>query len=80
MEGVNNDVIISCYVNPSQLFLQQPMHPTYPSLHILHTLMGVCYQDPKVPKLPSIVTGDLFEFDLFLYFKSFFGKFCCIFF
>ncbi|XP_077294459.1 A-kinase anchor protein spoonbill [Arctopsyche grandis] len=55
VEGVNNDVIISCYVSPSQLFLQQPMHPTYPSLHLLHTLMGVCYQDPKVPKLPSEV-------------------------
>lgn len=56
VEVVNNDTIVSCLVTAGHIFLQQPTHPTFPSLHVLHRLMGCCYQSPEVPALPEPVT------------------------
>ncbi|KAL3267719.1 hypothetical protein HHI36_006849 [Cryptolaemus montrouzieri] len=51
--GINNDTIMSCMVNPSHLFLQQPTHPTFPNLNILTNYMNICYSDIDSPLLPS---------------------------
>jgi len=40
VEGVNNEGAISCIVAPNHLFMQQPSHPTFPSLAILHNIMA----------------------------------------
>lgn len=57
VEGVNNDTIMSCLVTPSHLFLQQPAHPTYPSLQVLANCMNLCYSDPTLhsPMIPKPV-------------------------
>lgn len=52
VESVNNDTIMTCLVSAGHFFLQQPLHPTFPSLHALHRLMATTYQDPDVPALP----------------------------
>ncbi|XP_013383304.1 A-kinase anchor protein 1, mitochondrial isoform X2 [Lingula anatina] len=52
-EGVMVDVIVSSIVNASHIFVQQPTHPTYPSLERLNQFMIMCYQhDGIVPQLP----------------------------
>ena len=58
VESVNNDTIMTCLVSAGHFFLQQPLHPTFPSLHALHRLMATTYQDPDVPALPRPVKGD----------------------
>ncbi|KAG8222256.1 hypothetical protein J437_LFUL001454 [Ladona fulva] len=55
VEGVSNDVILSAMVSPSHFFLQQPTHPTYPTLAKLDMWMSVCYQDADAPSLPENV-------------------------
>ncbi|KAJ0180558.1 hypothetical protein K1T71_003962 [Dendrolimus kikuchii] len=55
VESVNNDTIMTCLVSAGHFFLQQPLHPTFPSLHALHRLMAATYQDPDVPSLPRPV-------------------------
>ncbi|CAH0720871.1 unnamed protein product, partial [Brenthis ino] len=55
VESVNNDTIMTCLVSAGHFFLQQPLHPTFPSLHALHRLMAATYQDPDVPALPRPV-------------------------
>ncbi|CAB3224592.1 unnamed protein product [Arctia plantaginis] len=55
VESVNNDTIMTCLVSAGHFFLQQPLHPTFPSLHALHRLMAATYQNPEVPSLPSPV-------------------------
>lgn len=52
VESVNNDTIMTCLVSAGHFFLQQPLHPTFPSLHALHRLMAATYQNPDVPSLP----------------------------
>lgn len=52
VESVNNDTIMTCLVSAGHFFLQQPLHPTFPSLHALHRLMAATYQNPEVPSLP----------------------------
>lgn len=55
VESVNNDTIMTCLVSAGHFFLQQPLHPTFPSLHALHRLMATTYQNPDVPSLPRPV-------------------------
>lgn len=55
VESVNNDTIMTCIVSAGHFFLQQPLHPTFPSLHALHRLMAATYQNPDVPALPRPV-------------------------
>ncbi|XP_053625004.1 A-kinase anchor protein 1, mitochondrial isoform X2 [Plodia interpunctella] len=55
VESVNNDTIMTCLVSAGHFFLQQPLHPTFPSLHALHRLMAATYQHPDVPALPRPV-------------------------
>lgn len=55
VESVNNDTIMTCLVSAGHFFLQQPLHPTFPSLHALHRLMAATYQNPEVPSLPRPV-------------------------
>lgn len=52
VEGVNNDTIVSCMVTPRHLFLQQPTHPTFPSLNILSAYMNACYSTDVEQSLP----------------------------
>ncbi|CAH2086437.1 unnamed protein product [Euphydryas editha] len=59
VESVNNDTIMTCIVSAGHFFLQQPLHPTFPSLHALHRLMAATYQNPDVPALPRPVKGAL---------------------
>lgn len=55
VESVNNETIMTCLVSAGHFFLQQPLHPTFPSLHALHRLMAATYSQPDVPPLPSPV-------------------------
>lgn len=49
---------MTCLVSAGHFFLQQPLHPTFPSLHALHRLMAATYQNPDVPALPRPVKGN----------------------
>ncbi|XP_028130291.1 KH domain-containing protein akap-1 [Diabrotica virgifera virgifera] len=53
VEGVNNDTVLSCLVAPNHLFLQQPTHPSYPSLNLLTNCMNACYTQSESPLLPT---------------------------
>ena len=52
--GIFNDVVISSIVDATHFFVQQPAHPTFPSLESLNQLMLACYQDgANVPGVPT---------------------------
>ncbi|KAH3891534.1 hypothetical protein DPMN_015638, partial [Dreissena polymorpha] len=52
-EGITVDVIVSSIVDAGRIFVQQPTHPTYPSLERLNTFMSTCYmQEGAVPDIP----------------------------
>lgn len=53
IEGINNDTILSCMVTPDHLFMQQPTHPSFPSLNMLSNCMNNCYNAADSPLLPS---------------------------
>lgn len=53
VDGVNNDVILSSLVSAGHLFLQQPIHPTFPALQQLQGCMSSAYADPELPGLPD---------------------------
>ncbi|XP_019873803.2 KH domain-containing protein akap-1 isoform X2 [Aethina tumida] len=53
IEGINNDTILSCMVAPDHLFLQQPMHPTFPNLNLLVSFMNQVYAEEGLPTLPN---------------------------
>ncbi|KAJ8967755.1 hypothetical protein NQ314_002636 [Rhamnusium bicolor] len=53
VEGINNDTILSCIVAPNHLFLQQPTHPSFPSLNLLCNYMNMCYTESVSPMLPT---------------------------
>ncbi|XP_064620259.1 A-kinase anchor protein 1, mitochondrial-like isoform X2 [Lineus longissimus] len=56
--GVSSDAIVSSMVDVSHVFLQQPTHPSFPSLERLNQYMNTCYtQDLTVPPLPKPVEG-----------------------
>lgn len=56
VEGINNDTIVSCMVTPRHLFLQQPTHPTFPSLNVLSAYMNACYSEESIESPPLLPT------------------------
>lgn len=54
VEGINNDVSISSIVNGGHVFLQQPLHPSFPSLNTLQQCLNQSYNMNKTPQLPEI--------------------------
>lgn len=54
VEGINNDTIVSCMVSPRHLFLQQPTHPTFPSLNVLSAYMNACYSQENIEQPPLL--------------------------
>lgn len=57
-EGVSIDVVVSSIVDAGHIFIQQPTHPSYPSLERLNQFMISCYmQDGLVPQLPRPLEG-----------------------
>lgn len=52
-EGVSVDVVVSSIVDAGRIFVQQPTHPTFPSLERLNSYMLSCYiQEGNVPDIP----------------------------
>lgn len=52
-EGVNVDVVVSSIIDGGRIFIQQPTHPTFPSLERLNVYMNQCYfQNGAVPDIP----------------------------
>lgn len=54
VEGINNDVAISSIVNGGHVFLQQPLHPSFPSLNTMQQCMNQSYNMIETPQLPEI--------------------------
>lgn len=54
VEGINNDVAISSIVNGGHVFLQQPLHPSFPSLNTMQQCMNQSYNTIDTPQLPEI--------------------------
>lgn len=54
VEGINNDVTISSIVNGGHVFLQQPLHPSFPSLNTMQQCLNQIYNLNDAPKLPKI--------------------------
>lgn len=54
VEGINNDVTIGAIMSGGHVFLQQPLHPSYPSLNILQNCMFQSYSMGNTPKLPEL--------------------------
>lgn len=54
IEGINNDVIVSTIASGNHLFLQQPLHPSYPSLNMLQEYMVQSYTSSDSPAIPDI--------------------------
>lgn len=55
IEGINNDVSICSAVSGGHIFIQQPLHPTYPSLAPLQHRMNHWYSMTKAPELPEVI-------------------------
>lgn len=58
VEGINNDTVLSCLVAPNHLFLQQPTHPSYPSLNLLTNCMNACYSQADSPLMPNPIADN----------------------
>lgn len=54
VEGINNDVSVSSIVNGGHVFLQQPLHPSFPSLNTLQQCLNQSYNMTETPQLPKI--------------------------
>lgn len=54
VEGINNDVSVSSIVNGGHVFLQQPLHPSFPSLNTLQQCLNQSYNTNETPQLPEI--------------------------
>lgn len=54
VEQINNDVIVSTVVD-GRLFLQQPVHPTFPVLSALQNNMNQWYSYTAAPELPEVI-------------------------
>lgn len=54
VEGINNDVAVSSIVNGGHVFLQQPLHPSFPSLNTMQQCMNQSYNMIETPQLPEI--------------------------
>lgn len=57
IDGINNDVAVCAVINGGQLFLQQPLHPSYMSLNGLQTHMNQSYSSFESPLLPNYSIG-----------------------
>ncbi|KAK4302266.1 hypothetical protein Pmani_025642 [Petrolisthes manimaculis] len=58
--GVIVEVRVSAVVSAGELWVQQPLHPSFSALHRLHTCMNLNYQDGSTtPLLPSPIQGKL---------------------
>lgn len=55
IEGINNDVSVSAVVSGGHIFVQQPLHPTYPSLAPLQHRMNHWYSMTAAPELPEVI-------------------------
>lgn len=55
--GVPVEVIVCSVVTPNHVFLQQPTHPTFPSLERQNYHMRLCYGVENVPHLPRPIDG-----------------------
>jgi len=52
IEGVVNDVSLTCVVSLDHIFFQQPTHPTFPALARLHHALKTLYKEPgSTPEL-----------------------------
>lgn len=59
IEGINNDVTISTIISGGHVFLQQPLHPSYPSLNVLQQYMNQTYSMSEAPPLPNIIKDSI---------------------
>uniref|UniRef100_A0A182QP08 Tudor domain-containing protein n=1 Tax=Anopheles farauti TaxID=69004 RepID=A0A182QP08_9DIPT len=55
VEGINNDVAVSCIINVGHLFVHQPLHPTYLTLNSMQNSLNQSYKLSEAPTLPEIV-------------------------
>lgn len=55
IEGINNDVVISSIMSGGHVFLQQPLHPSFPQLNVLQMCMNQSYSVIETPNLQKIV-------------------------
>jgi len=55
--GVPVEVIVCSVVTPNHVFIQQPTHPTFPSLERQSYHMRMCYNVENVPHLPRPIDG-----------------------
>ncbi|XP_052865876.1 KH domain-containing protein akap-1 [Anopheles cruzii] len=55
VEGINNDVAVSCIVSVGHLFLYQPLHPTHLQLGSMQQSLNKGYSISEAPKLANIV-------------------------
>jgi len=51
--GVPNDVILSSLVTAGHFFVQQPAHPSYPSLRRLDQVMATAYATESAPSIDN---------------------------
>lgn len=57
IDSINNDVTVSSIITGGHLFLQQPLHPSFPWLSTLNKCMNQSYSAGDTPMLPEDVTG-----------------------
>lgn len=57
IDSINNDVTVSSIITGGNLFLQQPLHPSFPWLSTLNKCMNQSYSAGDTPMLPEDVTG-----------------------
>lgn len=55
VEGINNDVAVSCIINVGHMFVHQPLHPTYLSLSSMQKSLNESYTKSEAPHMPEIV-------------------------
>lgn len=55
IEGINNDVSVCSVISGNHLFLQQPLHPSYPNLALLQQKMNAMYSMTTAPELPELI-------------------------
>ncbi|XP_059618520.1 KH domain-containing protein akap-1 [Phlebotomus argentipes] len=53
IEGINNDVVVSSILSGGHIFVQQPLHPSYPSLNNLNQIMYQNYATNQSPQLDN---------------------------
>jgi len=56
-EGINLDVLVSDFITPNHLFLQQPTHPTFMHLQRLNDMMNSTYKFEETPHVDELHVG-----------------------